>query len=118
MRHKPRLSPVGAILLLQVVTNISVDAQNSLKISESNFKDPKIWDVNSLYMSSKLMTNLRNKRSIAPVTATANSQTVDACQSKMEIITPYHATNSKGKLRTIVNSELMQQAIQVETCVR
>lgn len=43
---------------------------------------------------------------------------VDACQSKLEVITPFYATNSKGKLRTVVNSELMQQAIQIETCSR
>lgn len=70
--------------------------------------DPIVFNTNSLYKSHG-----RLKRS-----PTKNQRFVDACQSKMEVLTPYYATNSKGKLRTIVNSELMQQAIQVETCVR
>lgn len=74
--------------------------------------DPIVLDSDSLYMTDAR----RRKRSTA--TSTTTTTAVDACQSKMEVLTPYHATNSKGKLRTIVNSELMQQAIQVETCVR
>lgn len=77
----------------------------------------------------------RTKRSAAAATATSTpittsninsnsnsnlnerlSQVQDACPSRMEIITPFYATNAKGKLRTLVHSELMQQAIQVETC--
>lgn len=74
--------------------------------------DPIVFNSDSLYTSH----HERHKRSAASVTP--NSKLVDACQSRMEVMTPYYATNSRGKLRTIVNSELMQQAIQVETCLR
>lgn len=67
----------------------------------------------------------RSKRALQPAsqhqaTSGGASQTslMDACPSKVELITPYYATNSRGKLRTLVHSELMQQAIQVETCLR
>lgn len=73
--------------------------------------DPIVFDTHSLYNSHE-----RHRR--AAVAPTSNQKFVDACQSKMEVLTPYYATNSKGKLRTIVNSELMQQAIQIESCVR
>lgn len=88
---------------------------------ESNFRDPAVWDLNSLYKAGAEPSNMhlaRAKRSASSTNSQQQQQMVDACQSKMEVITPYYATNSKGKLRTIVNSELMQQAIQVETCAR
>ena len=51
----------------------------------------------------------RGKRS------TKNSQSsnkVDACESTVEIVTPYWASNSQGKIRAIVNTQHLQQAIQ------
>lgn len=74
--------------------------------------DPIVFNADSLYKSHN-----RHKRS-TQTSGSQNQRFVDACQSKMEVLTPYYATNSRGKLRTIVNSELMQQAIQVETCTR
>lgn len=86
---------------------------------QSSLRDPIIWDTNSLYKNYANNYNapVRNKRSLAS-SSPQNQQVVDACQSKMEVLTPYYATNSKGKLRNVVNSELIQQAIQVETCAR
>lgn len=37
---------------------------------------------------------------------------VDACESTVEIVTPYWASNSHGKIRAIVNTQHLQQAIQ------
>lgn len=89
---------------------------------ESALSNPIVADADRLYRPILEATQgplTRRKRSAAIMNQVSNSQKyVDACQSKMEVLTPYYATNSKGKLRTIVNSELMQQAIQVETCVR
>lgn len=56
------------------------------------------------------------RRSEHELPAKPASGLVDACQSQMQVITPYYARNSKAKLRVVVNTELMQQAIQVETC--
>lgn len=93
------------VLLFQILPlpalGLLGDEQNSL-----------VYDTRSLYKPHQLA---RPKRSAS--SATSAGQFVDACQSKVEVITPYYARNSKGKLRTIVNSEQMQQAIQIESCV-
>lgn len=41
---------------------------------------------------------------------------VDACESKTEIVTPYWASNSAGKIRAIVNTQHFEQAIHQEVC--
>ncbi|XP_017774441.1 PREDICTED: uncharacterized protein LOC108561141 [Nicrophorus vespilloides] len=43
---------------------------------------------------------------------------VDACQSKVEIVTPYWASNSAGKIRAIVNTQHFEQAIHQEVCAK
>lgn len=95
-------------------SRISLDLQDSVVLNEDS-----LYKMSSNMKESSQVISLssRQRRSINPNSQT-QTQMVDSCQSKMEIITPYYATNSKGKLRTILNSELMQQAIQVETCAR
>ncbi|KAL1123528.1 hypothetical protein AAG570_002605 [Ranatra chinensis] len=46
------------------------------------------------------------------------SNRMDACQSKVEIVTPYWAANSAGKVRAIVNTQHFEQAIHQEVCVK
>lgn len=41
---------------------------------------------------------------------------VDSCESKVEVVTPYWASNSVGKTRAIVNTEHFEQAIHQEVC--
>ncbi|CRK93249.1 CLUMA_CG006792, isoform A [Clunio marinus] len=41
---------------------------------------------------------------------------VDACESKVEIVTPYWASSSAGKIRAIVNTQHFEQAIHQEVC--
>lgn len=41
---------------------------------------------------------------------------VDACEAKVEIVTPYWASNSAGKIRAIVNTQHFEQAIHQEVC--
>ncbi|XP_018048177.1 PREDICTED: uncharacterized protein LOC108687085 isoform X1 [Atta colombica] len=41
---------------------------------------------------------------------------IDACESKIEIVTPYWASNSAGKIRAIVNTQHFEQAIHQEVC--
>ncbi|KAJ1522311.1 hypothetical protein ONE63_002608 [Megalurothrips usitatus] len=43
---------------------------------------------------------------------------VDACESKVEIVTPYWASNSAGKIRAIVNTQHFEQAIHQEVCAK
>ena len=42
---------------------------------------------------------------------------VDSCESRVEVTTPYWATNSNGKVRAIVNDKQFEQAIHQEICV-
>ncbi|XP_030762445.1 protein spaetzle 3-like [Sitophilus oryzae] len=47
-----------------------------------------------------------------------DSGRVDACESKLEIVTPYWASNSAGKIRAIVNTQHFEQAIHQEVCAK
>lgn len=47
---------------------------------------------------------------------TTHIHRLDACESKIEIVTPYWASNSAGKVRAIVNTQHFEQAIHQEVC--
>jgi len=49
-----------------------------------------------------------------PDTNTSNKE--DVCESKTEIVTPYWASNSNGKVRSIVNNKSFEQAVHQEIC--
>lgn len=120
----PRLVLLAATISLTISKSDCVAAQvraDSKFTEQSNhFRDAPIFNTDSLYTpnANHYSANLNRAKRSTGATGNHQQQFVDACQSKMEVLTPYHATNSKGKVRTIVNSELMQQAIQVETCAR
>ena len=40
----------------------------------------------------------------------------DACESTVEVVTPYWAANSSGKVRAIVNTQHFEQAVHQEVC--
>ncbi|CAM1313153.1 Uncharacterised protein g6175 [Pycnogonum litorale] len=46
----------------------------------------------------------------------SNSDKIDSCESAVEIVTPYWASNSASKIRAIVNTQHFEQAIQQEVC--
>ncbi|CAB3361946.1 Hypothetical predicted protein [Cloeon dipterum] len=46
----------------------------------------------------------------------SESGRLDSCESKVEIVTPYWASNSAGKIRAIVNTQHFEQAIHQEVC--
>lgn len=103
-------------VILAEISEIKHPQNNQINIT-ALIQDSRVWNAESLYQIQDIQTpKERQKRSTSGVQS--NQLVVDICQSRMEVLTPYHATNSKGLLRTIINSELMQQAIQVETCVR
>lgn len=58
----------------------------------------------------------RSERSRSSSSYSTSSNKVDACESAVEIVTPYWASNSAGKIRAIVNTQHLQQAIQQEVC--
>ncbi|KFM73391.1 hypothetical protein X975_01053, partial [Stegodyphus mimosarum] len=60
--------------------------------------------------------HIRAKRASPKNAFPPTSNKVDACESAVEIVTPYWASNSAGKLRAIVNTQHLQQAIHQEVC--
>jgi len=44
------------------------------------------------------------------------SNKLDACESTVEVVTPYWAANSSGKIRAIVNTQHFEQAVHQEVC--
>lgn len=46
-----------------------------------------------------------------------NTGRLDSCESKIEILSPYWASNSAGKIRAVVNTMHFEQAIHQEVCV-
>lgn len=59
--------------------------------------------------------NSRVKRSSSKNSLNEDTK-VDTCESAVEIVTPYWASNSAGKVRAVVNTQHLQQAIQQEVC--
>lgn len=47
-----------------------------------------------------------------------NKNKVDVCESTVEIVTPYWASNSNGKVRAVLNNKEFEQAIHQEICVQ
>ncbi|KAF2893667.1 hypothetical protein ILUMI_12506 [Ignelater luminosus] len=60
-------------------------------------------------LSRRTRQNFRNNQS-------SENGRMDACESKVEIVTPYWASNSAGKIRAIVNTQHFEQAIHQEVC--
>jgi len=48
----------------------------------------------------------------------SSSDEEDVCQSKVEIVSPYWAVNSDGKVRAVLNNKEFEQAIQQEICTK
>lgn len=126
-----RVSACISALVITVMAATQADAAANKQAS--SVLDAAVLNPNSLYLNEDKQTDFRNynlqnkhahisshraRRKRHAASQEAKIQLIDACQSKMEVLTPYYATNSKGQLRTVVNSGLMQQAIQVETCSR
>jgi len=45
-----------------------------------------------------------------------NSNKLDVCESKIEVVTPYWSVNSNGKVRAVLNNKEFEQAIHQEIC--
>jgi len=51
-----------------------------------------------------------------PIESNNSSGKEDVCQSSIEVVTPFWASNSNGKVRAIVNNNEFEQAIHQEIC--
>ncbi|KAG5898709.1 hypothetical protein JTB14_030657 [Gonioctena quinquepunctata] len=68
--------------------------------------------------STESLNKNRNPRQNFRNNQSSESGRIDACESKIEIVTPYWASNSAGKVRAIVNTQHFEQAIHQEVCAK
>ncbi|CAH1108478.1 unnamed protein product [Psylliodes chrysocephalus] len=68
--------------------------------------------------TEKLFAKSRSPRQNFRNNQSSESGRIDTCESKIEIVTPYWASNSAGKIRAIVNTQHFEQAIHQEVCAR
>ncbi|XKL61270.1 hypothetical protein PGB90_008327 [Kerria lacca] len=61
-------------------------------------------------------SRILSKRQTLPKIPESESGRVDSCESKLDVVTPYWASNSAGKVRAIVNTQHFEQAIHQEVC--
>ncbi|CAG9863216.1 unnamed protein product [Phyllotreta striolata] len=66
----------------------------------------------------KLFSKNRSPRQNFRNNQSSESGRIDSCESKIEIVTPFWASNSAGKIRAIVNTQHFEQAIHQEVCAR
>jgi len=62
-------------------------------------------------------STIREKRQANfPGAPETNTNKADVCESKVEVVTPYWASNSNGKVRAVLNNKAFEQAIHQEIC--
>lgn len=75
------------------------------------FEDNTVDKNNSTY-------NREKRQADFPGAPETNSNKEDVCESKIEVVTPYWAANSNGKVRAILNNKAFEQAIHQEICTK
>ncbi|GLV34658.1 spatzle 3 [Carabus blaptoides fortunei] len=78
--------------------------------------DPGLDPASHLEFGESYFSKLRRPRQSFRNNQSTENGRVDACESKTEIVTPYWASNSAGKIRAIVNTQHFEQAIHQEVC--
>jgi len=92
-----------------------VDTNYSDLFTAFNITSPSDQDVFKELVSSAVARPKR-QANFPGTTRKENKNLVDVCDSTVEVTTPYWATNSKGKVRAIVNNKQFEQAVHQEIC--
>jgi len=74
------------------------------------------WEVFLALKGAQILDRPKRQAGFPGVKQT-NDNKVDSCESRVEVTTPFWATNSNGKVRAIVNDKQFEQAIHQEICV-
>lgn len=86
-------------------------------VLEGTLDELQVEELDDLEESVFGSENNRTKRQADfPGTPTGNKNKVDVCDSTVEIVTPYWASNSNGKVRAVLNNKEFEQAIHQEIC--
>jgi len=79
---------------------------------------PKDLEIFDALQAAQIIENSRPKRQAGfPGATNKNDNKFDVCESRVEVTTPFWATNSEGKVRAIVNDKTFEQAIHQEICL-
>jgi hypothetical protein len=79
---------------------------------------PKDLEIFDALKAAQIIENSRPKRQAGfPGATNKNDNKFDVCESRVEVTTPFWATNSEGKVRAIVNDKTFEQAIHQEICL-
>lgn len=90
-------------------------------LDEMKFEDEEMeFDSFEEASAASNTTNKERKKRQAdfPGVPKKNKNKVDVCESTVEIVTPYWASNSNGKVRAVLNNKEFEQAIHQEICVQ
>lgn len=68
--------------------------------------------------SNKTHSERVRRQAEFPGTPETNDNKADVCDSKIEIVTPFWASNSNGKVRAVLNNEQFEQAVHQEICTK
>ncbi|KAK0171226.1 hypothetical protein PV328_008977 [Microctonus aethiopoides] len=78
--------------------------------------EKELFDPEFIKDGDSFFDKIRNPRQSLRPTNHSETGRVDVCESKVEIVTPYWASNSAAKIRAIVNTQHFEQAIHQEVC--
>jgi len=67
---------------------------------------------------NETMTERVKRQAEIPPEPEQDNTKADVCESKVEVTTPFWASNSNGKVRAIVNNDQFEQAIHQEICTK
>jgi len=87
-------------------------------VLEGTLEEMMFEEDNSIDQGNSTLSALEREKRQAdfPGNPETNKNKEDVCESKIEIVTPYWASNSNGKVRAILNNKAFEQAIHQEIC--
>jgi len=75
-------------------------------------------DVNERAAGNNTISEREKRQAEIPADPPQDNTKADVCESKVEVTTPFWASNSNGKVRAIVNNEQFEQAVHQEICTK
>jgi len=68
--------------------------------------------------NNETITERKRRQAEIPANPPQDNTKADVCESKIEVTTPFWASNSNGKVRAIVNNDQFEQAVHQEICTK
>lgn len=107
--HHFRSAPTTPLFYRERIDDFIDDNKSMIRRMFGNVESPSDPSIKHFQTFDGKQIRHRGKRA---ANVGGSPHKVDACESTVEIVTPYWASNSHGKIRAIVNTQHLQQAIQ------